>query len=316
MSEQLTLDNPPARSQVSEPSAFRQFLDRTFKYWAILPTVLILVVFTLYPVFQLLRMSVSDIQFVDAKLQWTFVGLKYVGAALRDPVVPDAFRNTLVFVVVVVLVESVLGLILAFAVSRTRRMAAFYRAVLLIPLLIPPIAIGTIWRLMYDYNYGVINRILGAFGILGPTWLADPNIAFPAIWVVDFWHWTSFIFLIMLAGVESLPQDLFEAGRVDGASDFQIYRYIMLPLMLPTIIVAMMLRTIFAFKVFDQIYLLTNGGPGTTTEVISLYIYKVFFGQFRMGYGAFLALVLALLMSVFVTFYRVVNAKLSEEPDQ
>ena len=316
MSEQLTFDNPPARQPVNEPSTLRQFLDRSFKYWAILPTVLILLVFTIYPVFQLLRMSVSDIQFVEGKLEWTFVGLKYLETTLNDSVVPDAFRNTLVFVLVVVLVESTLGLVLAFAVSRTNRMSSFYRAVLLIPLLIPPIAIGTIWRLMYDYNYGVINRVLATFGIPGPTWLADPNLAFPAIWVVDFWHWTSFIFLIMLAGVESLPQDLFEAGRVDGASDFQIYRYIMLPLMLPTIIVAMMLRTIFAFKVFDQIYLLTNGGPGTTTEVISLYIYKVFFGQFRMGYGAFLAIILALLMSVFVTFYRVVSAKLSEEPDQ
>ena len=258
-------------------------------------------------------MSVSDIQFVESKLQWTFVGLKWMQTALNDPVVPDAFRNTLVFVVVVVVVESILGLILAFAVSRARRMAAFYRAVLLIPLLIPPIAIGTIWRMMYDYNFGVINRILGTFGIVGPTWLADPNLAFPAIWVVDFWHWTSFIFLIMLAGVESLPQDLFEAGRVDGASELQIYRYIMLPLMRATIIVAMMLRTIFAFKVFDQIYLLTNGGPGTTTQVISLYIYQVFFGQFRMGYGAFLALVLAIVMSVFVTAYRIINARLGEE---
>jgi multiple sugar transport system permease protein len=313
LSEPLTLDRAPSGAEVGQSSGVRRYLDNTFKYWAILPTVLILVVFTLYPVFQLLRMSVSDIQFVDAKLQWTFVGMKWAQTALSDPVVPDAFRNTLVFVVVVVVVESLLGLVLAFAVSRTHRMAPFYRAVLLIPLLIPPIAIGTIWRMMYDYNFGVINRVLAAFGIVGPTWLADPNLAFPAIWVVDFWHWTSFIFLIMLAGVESLPQDLFEAGRVDGASDFQVYRYIMLPLMRPTIIVAMMLRTIFAFKVFDQIYLLTNGGPGTTTEVISLYIYKVFFGQFRMGYGAFLALVLALLISVFVTVYRVINARLAEE---
>lgn len=317
MSEQLTLQEPsPAGSTAQEirsSSGVRGFLDRSFKYWAILPTLVILVVFTLYPVFQLLRMSVSDIQFVESELQWTFVGLKYVETTLNDAVVPDAFRNTLVFVVVVVVVESILGLVLAFAVSRANRMAPFYRAVLLIPLLIPPIAIGTIWRLMYDYNYGVINRVLASVGIQGPTWLANPQLAFPAIWVVDFWHWTSFLFLIMLAGVESLPQDLFEAGRVDGASDFQVYRYIMLPLMRPTIIVAMMLRTIFAFKVFDQIYLLTGGGPGTATEVISLYIYKVFFGQFRMGYGAFLALLLAILISVFVTIYRVINARMSEE---
>ncbi len=313
MAEPLALDKPTARPQVNEPSAVRRYFDRTFRYWAILPTLVILVVFTLYPVFQLLRMSVSDIQFVESKLQWTFVGLKWMQTALNDPVVPVAFRNTFLFVFVVVVVESILGLVLAFAVSRAHRMAAFYRAVLLIPLLIPPIAIGTIWRMMYDYNFGVINRILNQVGIAGPTWLANPHLAFPAIWVVDFWHWTSFIFLIMLAGVESLPQDLFEAGRVDGASEFQIYRYIMLPLMRATIIVAMMLRTIFAFKVFDQIYLLTNGGPGTTTQVISLYIYQVFFGQFRMGYGAFLALVLAIVISVFVTAYRIINSKLDEE---
>jgi multiple sugar transport system permease protein len=304
---------PQALPQTRSPSGIRNFVDRTFKYWAILPTLVILVVFTLFPVFQLLRMSVSDIQFVDAKLQWSYVGLKYWETMLNDTVVPAAFRNTFVFVVVVVVVETLLGLILAFAVSRANRMASFYRAVLLIPLLIPPIAIGTIWRLMYDYNYGVINRVLAFFGIAGPTWLADPQLAFPAIWIVDFWHWTSFIFLIMLAGVESLPFDLFEAGRVDGASDFQIYRYIMLPLMRSTILVAMMLRTIFAFKVFDQIYLLTGGGPGTATEVISLYIYKVFFGQFRMGYGAFLALILAVIISVFVTVYRVINTRLSQE---
>lgn len=313
MSEQLTVNVSSTRSQGNQPSSVRRYIDRTFKYWAILPTLVLLVVFTLYPVYQLLRMSVSDIQFVESKLQWSFVGLKWAETALNDPVVTDAFRNTFVFVIVVVLVESVLGLILAFAVSRAQRFAAFYRAVLLIPLLIPPIAIGTIWRMMYDYNFGIINRILGQVGIAGPAWLANPQLAFPAIWVVDFWHWTSFIFLIMLAGVESLPQDLFEAGRVDGGSEFQIYRYIMLPLMRPTIIVAMMLRTIFAFKVFDQIFLLTNGGPGTTTQVISLYIYQVFFGQFRMGYGAFLALILAIVISIFVTAYRIVNSRLSEE---
>lgn len=316
MSAPSSLPNPPPRAQVGPPSwgaAVRQYLNRTFRVWAVLPTVAILVVLTLFPVYQLLRMSVSDIQFVESELKWSFVGLKYLDVARNDPVVPVAFRNTLVFVVVTVAVETLLGLILAFTVSRTERMAPFYRAVLLIPLLIPPVAIGTIWRLMYDYNYGVINRALAFFGVMGPTWLADPKLAFPAIWVVDIWHWTSFVFLIMLAGVESLPVDLYEAGRVDGASETQVYRHIILPLMRPTIIVAMMLRTIFAFKVFDQIVLLTNGGPGTATEVISLYIYRVFFGQFRMGYASFLALILAVLISVFVTVYRVVNNRLSEE---
>lgn len=309
MDKPIALQDSAIR-QPNKKNKLGRFFDNTFKFWAILPTLIILVVFTLYPIAQLLRMSVSNIEFAEAKLQWTFVGTEHFHTALADPVVPTALLNTLIFVAVVVTVETTLGLILAFMVSR--RSSGLYRAVMLIPLLIPPIAIGTMWRLMYDYNYGIINQVLGLVGIAGPTWLANPQLAFPAVMVVDFWHWTSFIFLIMLAGVESLPHELAEAGRVDGASEFQIYRYIMLPLMLPTIITALMLRTIFAFKVFDQIFLLTGGGPGTTTEVISLYIYKVFFGQFRMGYGAFLALVLALMMSVFVIFYRWVNTRLSE----
>ena len=126
----------------------------------------------------------------------------------------------------------------------------------------------------------------------------------PSVVLVDLWHWTSFMFLIILAGLESMPQEVNEAARVDGASEFQILRYVTLPLLRPTLITAIMLRTIFAFKVFDEIFLLTSGGPGTATEVISLYIYKVFSGQFRLGYASFLALGLSVIISVFVIFYR------------
>ena len=314
MGERTTLQKVTVSGvQATGDGGLAGFIDRTFKYWAVLPAILVLALFSLYPTIQLIRMSVSDVEFVEAQRVWTFVGLDHLRTALADPVVPDALRNTLVFVVVVVVVETTLGLILAFLVSRTRRLTGFYRAIFIIPLLIPPIAIGTMWRLAYDYNYGIINPLLGLIGIPGPTWLADPRIALFSVMIVDFWHWTSFLFLIMLAGVESLPHELAEAARVDGASELQIYRRVMLPLMRPTIVVALMLRTIFAFKVFDQIFLLTGGGPGTATEVISLYIYKVYFGQFRLGYGAFLALALALIMSVFVIFYRWVNATLSRE---
>jgi multiple sugar transport system permease protein len=283
------------------------FLDANFKYWALLPILIFLAVLTLYPVGQLLRMSLSDLEFVKGKLEWTYVGLDHVETLRNDPVVPDALKNTLLFVVVVVTVEALLGLLLAILVSRARRFAWFYRSVYMIPLLIPPIAIGTIWRLMYDYNYGIINQILFELGLAGPLWTANPDLALVSVMIVDVWHWTSFLFLIMLAGVESLPHELSEAARVDGANEVQIYRYIFFPLLLPTIIVALMLRTILAFKVFDQIFLLTGGGPGTSSEVISLYIYKVYFVQSRLGYGALLALLTAAIMSVFVVFYQWLN---------
>jgi multiple sugar transport system permease protein len=284
-------------------------LDETFKYWAVLPAAFILLMFTLYPIAQLLRMSVSEIKFTQDQIFWNIVGLKHLFSAIHDPVVPVAWKNTFIYATLSVVSEALLGLLLAVLISRTRKFVGIYRTILLFPLLIPPIAIGTIWRLMYDFNYGFINQILMLLNIIGPTWTADPKLALYCIVFVDIWHWTSFLFLIILAGIESLPHELAEAARVDGATEWQTYRYIFLPLLKPTLITAIMLRTIFAFKVFDQIFLLTGGGPGTTTEVINLYIYKTFFVQFRLGYGAFLALSMGIVMSVLVILFQKLKQK-------
>jgi len=291
-------------SQIQLTSRLGNFIDRTFQYWTIAPLIVTLLFLVAYPSIQLLRMSVSEVDIVKGKAVWEFVGLKHLETALQDPVVPVALKNTLIFVIAVVIIETMLSLLISILVSRSKHLVGLYRTVMLIPLLIPPIAIGTMWRLMYDYNYGFINQVLDLIGIAGPTWTANPKLALPSIILVDLWHWTSFMFLIILAGLESLPVELNEAARVDGASEGQIFRFITLPLLRPTLITAVMLRTIFAFKVFDEIFLLTGGGPGTATEVVSLYIYKVFSGQFRLGYASFLALGLALIISVFVIFYR------------
>jgi len=310
------MNTPLNSSSVSKPpgliSRLGNFIDRTFQYWTIAPLVITLLLLMAYPSLQLLRMSVSEVDIVKGQAVWEFVGLKHLETARQDPVVPVALRNTLVFVIAVVIIETLLALTISILVSRSRHLVGLYRTVLLIPLLVPPIAIGTMWRLMYDYNYGFINQALAVFGIAGPTWTADPKLAMPSIILVDLWHWTSFMFLIILAGLESLPQEVNEAARVDGASESQILRYITLPLLRPTLLTAVMLRTIFAFKVFDEIFLLTGGGPGTATEVISLYIYNVFSRQFRLGYASFLALVLAFIISIFVIFYRRVGQRAQE----
>lgn len=310
------MNTPLNSSSVSRPpgliSRLGNFIDRTFQYWTIAPLVITLLLLMAYPSLQLLRMSVSEVDIVKGQAVWEFVGLKHLETARQDPVVPVALRNTLVFVIAVVIIETLLALTISILVSRSRHLVGLYRTVLLIPLLVPPIAIGTMWRLMYDYNYGFINQALAVFGIAGLTWTADPKLAMPSIILVDLWHWTSFMFLIILAGLESLPQEVNEAARVDGASESQILRYITLPLLRPTLLTAVMLRTIFAFKVFDEIFLLTGGGPGTATEVISLYIYNVFSRQFRLGYASFLALGLAFIISIFVIFYRRVGQRAQE----
>ncbi|MEM6282130.1 MAG: sugar ABC transporter permease [Chloroflexota bacterium] len=286
------------------------FGQGSFKYWALAPLVIVLAVLTVLPILQLLRMSVSDIQFVEGQLEWEYVGLEYFEDLRADPIAMIAIRNTLTYVFFAVLIETVLGFLLAFAVSRTRALAVLYRSVVIIPLLIPPVAIGTMWSLIYDYNYGLISTVLFSLGVANPPlWTADPDLALLSVIIVDVWHWTSFMFLIMLAGIESLPVSLVEAARVDGATERQILQKVILPLMAPTILIAMMLRTILAFKVFDQIFVLTSGGPGTATQVISMHIYKVFSEQFRLGYASFLSLLVTMIMTVFVVFYLWANSR-------
>lgn len=285
------------------------FLGRgSFRVWSLLPLVVVLFVFTFLPILQLFQMSVSHLEYVDGVLVSEFVGLKHFEDLKKDPIAGIAIRNTVIYVVIAVTIETVLGFILALAVSRTKLFAVLYRSVVIIPLLIPPVAIGTMWSLMYDFNYGLITTILVGLGVENPPlWTADPKLALLSVIIVDVWHWTSFLFLIMLAGIESLPVELLEAARVDGANGRQMLRRIILPLMAPTILVAMLLRTILAFKVFDQIFVLTSGGPGTATQVVSMHIYKVFSEQFRLGYAAFLSLLVVAIISIFVVGYLWAN---------
>jgi multiple sugar transport system permease protein len=278
-------------------------MDHYFHYWALVPAIVVIITLTVYPLVQLISMSLSTVAFAEGKVTWTFSGLENARIFLSDHVVLTAIRNTLVFVVIAVGAELVLGSILALIASQARILTGLARSILIIPILVPGIAIGTVWRLMYNYQFGIFNQILIALRLPPQDWTGNPALALPAIIVVDIWHWTSFVFLLMLAGIESLPIEPIEAARVDGASDWQLLRYVILPLLRPTIVVTLMFRTIFAFKVFDEIYLLTSGGPGTATEVISLYINRVFFSQGRMGYGAFLSVLTILLTVIFITGY-------------
>ena len=268
--------------------------------------VVVLLTLTAYPALALIRMSLSDGSFESGRVVWTYIGFDNFRTLLNDATARTAFANTLELVVISVLVETVLGLALALTVSRTKTLNLFYRTIAIFPLLIPPIAIGAMWFMMLQFNYGFVNGILSRLGLPGPLWLAQRDLAFGSVVVVDIWHWTSFQFLILLAGIESLPDELTEAAKVDGASPLQVMWHVTLPLLRPVIMVALVLRTIFAFKVFEQIYLLTGGGPGSATEVISSYIEAVFYEQGRMGYGAALSLVTAVAITLFIVIYQLV----------
>ena len=278
--------------------------DSLFQYWAILPTIIVLILLTLYPGIRLVILSLSHVVFASGKTISTFVGLHNFHTMFADPVVGPALVNTVIIVVVSVVVETVLGTVPASFTSNAISLNTVYRTLIIFPLLIPPIAIGVIWFLLYNYSFGGINQLIALFGVTGPAWLANPSLALWSVVILDVWHWTSFLFLIILAGIESLPQDTKEAARIDGASETRIFFSVTLPLLRPTLAVAVMLRTIFAFKIFDEIYLLTSGGPGTRTQVVSLYIEQVFFNQFQFGYASSLALSIGIIVAIFVIVYR------------
>ncbi len=299
----------PARP-MPRVASVTDWLDQRFRYWALLPAVVVLLALTVFPLVELVAMSVSTVTFAEGRVNWAFSGLDNWQTFLGDAIFPTAVGNTVAFVIVTVLVELVLGLVLALIVSQTTVLVGVSRAVLILPILVPPIAIGTVWRLLYNYEFGIFNQVLVWLRFQPQNWTGSSTLALPSVMVVDIWHWTAFVFLLMLAGIESLPIEPIEAARVDGASDWQLLRHIVLPLLAPTILVTLMFRTIFAFKVFDEVFLLTSGGPGNATEVISLYINRVFFSQSRMGYGALLGVITIALTAVFVIAYnRVARAR-------
>ncbi|HEY3252694.1 MAG TPA: sugar ABC transporter permease [Polyangiaceae bacterium] len=268
------------------------FLNRTFRHWSLLPAVVLFVLLTIYPVANLFRMSVSTIEFTSGGEIWTFAPLTNLALLRADEVVRPAVINTLLFVVVAVAFEMMLGLALAILVAGVARGKGLVRTVMILPILVPPVAIGSMWKLLYNYDFGIFNQALTALGLPPANWLGSTSLALWSVVVVDVWHWVPFVFFILLAAVEGLPVEALEAARVDGATRWQLFSWVMLPLLRPALVVALGFRTILAFKVFDEVYLLTSGGPGTSTELVSLHLYKVFFDQNQLGYGALLSLAL------------------------
>ena len=286
-------------------------LNRTFRYWSLLPAVLLFAALTLFPLLNLVRMSVSTVEFTQATEIWTFTPARNFAMLRADEVLRPAVVNTFVFVAVSVALEMALGLALAIAVAGMRG-KRWLRTLLILPILVPPVAIGSMWKLMYNYDFGIFNQTLVALGVTPVNWLASPSLALWSVIVVDVWHWVPFVFLILFAAVEALPADLLEAAHVDGASRWQALRLITIPLLRPAIVVALLFRTILAFKVFDEVYLLTSGGPGTATELVNLHLYKVFFEQNQLGYGALLSLaVIAAIVAFMLVSHRVTLAMAS-----
>jgi len=269
-----------------------------WRWFTLAPAAAIYLGLALIPIANLVAMSVHEIRWAEGVSRWTAVGLRHYRELLGDPLFAAGLRNTALFAVLAVGAEMVLGFFLALWVSRAGRGQVVYRTLFLLPVLLPGIVIGAIWKLMYNADFGVVNQLLGLVGLPGRDWLGDRLLAFASIVVVDVWHWTPFVFLLLLAGLQSQPPEVSEAARVDGAGPWAELRYVTLPMMLPTIAVTLAFRLIVSFKVFDEVYLLTGGGPGTATEVVSFTIYRRFFTEDREGYGSAISVVVLFLLAL------------------
>lgn len=257
-----------------------------FAYWAVLPCSVLLVLFAVYPTLELIRMAFSIVQFQHGQFIWSYGGLTNFARLPSDPTVWESATKSMIFIATTVPLTVLLGSAMALLLDRSVLFVGIARNVLLWPAVIAPVVVSLIWLLVLSPNVGVLDKLLATLNLPEQGWLGDPAGAMFSVIVVDVWHWTSIVFLLVYTALKGIPAELLEAGRLDGASEAQAMRYIILPLLGPAIATAALIRLVMGVKVFDEMYLLTHGGPGTATTLVSLYVRDVFFDRLDLGYGA------------------------------
>jgi multiple sugar transport system permease protein len=283
---------------------------RRFMIICITPVIVFLCVVSLIPVVIALTDSFREMSLTALFDRGLFVGLdNYRRALSSDSGLFRALLLTGLFVIVVVPVEFALGLAIAVFLNREFVGRRIWVTILLIPTMIAPVVVGMIWRFMFMPSFGFLTYYLNRLGLFNevPVFSSEMS-AFVAIMVVDVWEWTPFMMLFMLAGLFAIPQDPIEAAHIDGASRWQIFRHIQLPLLQPMIILALLFRTIDASKTFDIIHVLTGGGPGTATELVSVSAYRTSFVTWDLGVGAAVCLLIGFFSLLIASvFYKIVS---------
>ena len=288
---------PAAQAIRRKPRVSGAGLDRALPYLLLAPALLLILIVIVYPLFYGLRESFLGYRYGHSIGS---VGLQNYKDLYSDPYFRDALWVTLKFVVLAVGIETVLGLGLALLAARELPFIRFARLVLILPMIITPIVVGIVFRLIYASDTGLLTILNGKLFGGGPVLILDkPLTAFLGLVALDVWEWTPLMFLIMLAGIQSLPLEPFEAARVDGAGTWRTFLDHTLPMLRPVIAVAVVLRTIDAFTTFDQVFVLTRGGPGTSTQLISIYGYDTAFKFSEFGYGAAMLITVAVIVLVF-----------------
>jgi multiple sugar transport system permease protein len=284
---------PAARSTARRRLLGDPGLEAVLPYLLLAPTLLLVLAVLVYPLLDGVRTSTGFYRF-GRKLR--DVGWGNYSQALHDPAFIDSLVTTARFVVLAVLLETVLGLALAMLCAREAPFIRAVRGTLILPMIVTPVVVGIIFRLIYASDVGLTASLARSVGLDPPEILGQPGAAFGGLVLLDVWEWTPLMFLILLAGIQSLPVEPFEAARVDGAGPWRMFVDHTLPMLRPTILIAVTLRSIDALTTFDQVYVLTRGGPGTATQLVSIYGYQSFFQFQQFGYAAAMLIMVALIV--------------------
>jgi ABC-type sugar transport system permease subunit len=280
----------------------------------VLPALLTILLVALFP---LLWTFWESLHLHDLRMPWLgqpFVGIDNYIEALSDPRFWGALGHTVFFAVASVSLELLIGLWLALALNRAFRGRGLVRAAVLVPWAIPTVVSALLWRFMFEGQTGIVNSVLVGLGFLSEpvVWFIHPSAAWVPVILADVWKTTPFVALLLLAGLQNIDASLYEAARIDGASVWRQFRHVTLPLLKPAILVALIFRTLDAFRVFDLIYALTGGGPGTSTEPIALYTFNVLLQNLQFGYGSALSvIVFVITFSLALLYIRFIGADLT-----
>ncbi|MDA8411435.1 MAG: sugar ABC transporter permease [Treponema sp.] len=260
------------------------------------PNLLIFTLFIVVPALQGIRMSLFKWSLLDGK---TFVGFRNFALAFRDPMFWQTLGNTFVYVLAVVPLVLVLSLALALPLSKEGGGAGFFRSVYYMPAMLSLIIVGIAWRWILGFDLGIVNYALKSVG-LGPVpWLIKGSMAMTSLVVVTVWTRVGYFMMMFIGGLQAIPSTFYEAARIDGAGRFDIFRRITLPLLRPIVLVVAVLATIEAFKAYELIYVMTQGGPGSSTKLLVQYIYQSAFEEDRLGYASAMSVILLVIIGIF-----------------
>ena len=271
--------------------------DKIFSWLFLVPVFLILLIAAFIPLGYGLGLSFFKYK-LNLQPKPIFAGLENYIGMFQDELFLQALKNNIHFALISVSIQVVAGVIIAMMLSDDNRLSRLLITFLLVPMIIAPVASGTLWRMMLDRTYGIINYLLNIVGLPDVSWLGDYRIAIYTIIFVDCWQFVPFVSILVLSSIKAIPKSFLDAARVDGASPWKVFTRVVLPITAPVIIIVAMIRFIDAFKVFDTIFVMTQGGPGNATEMLPTYIYRQGIKFLRVGYSSATAILFIISMSL------------------